>query len=141
MMNSKNYDIFLSYSSHDRDWVTRFADSIEKSGIKLWFDMADLRPGDNWEEQVQKALRESTTLVIVLSQNNMNSAWTYFELGAAVADNKLIIPVLTPDSSEEAIPKPLSHLQYLQAKSPQEAGKRVAEIISSTAKKSAKAAH
>jgi hypothetical protein len=53
----------------------------------------------------------------------------YFELGAAIADHKRIIPILVEDVEIELIPQFLRRLQFLRPASPTEAGKRVAEVI------------
>jgi hypothetical protein len=53
----------------------------------------------------------------------------FFELGAAIADRKRIIPVLTEDLDIQSIPPLLRQFQALQATSPEEAGQKVADVI------------
>ena len=52
-----------------------------------------------------------------------------FEIGAALATHKRIIPVLINEVNPGDIPGPLAQRQMLRATSPEEAGKLVAEII------------
>nr|VFK26982.1 MAG: TIR domain-containing protein [Candidatus Kentron sp. MB]VFK31243.1 MAG: TIR domain-containing protein [Candidatus Kentron sp. MB]VFK75414.1 MAG: TIR domain-containing protein [Candidatus Kentron sp. MB] len=127
-MSEKHYDVFLSYSGQDLPWVSEFASALKTDGVKAWFD-ADIAPGDNLQEKLQEALRESGTLVIVFSRNNLKSPWMFFELGAALADKKRIIPILPDDMEITRVPKALWQLQSLRKNSPQEAGKRVAQVI------------
>nr|VFK22010.1 MAG: TIR domain-containing protein [Candidatus Kentron sp. LFY] len=127
-MSEKHYDVFLSYSPKDRPWVSEFASVLKTGGVKAWFD-ADIAPGEYWQDKIQDALRESGTLVMVLSRNNLESPWMFFELGAAVAGKKRIIPVLPYDMDIAQIPEALWKFQPLRESSPQEAGKRVAEVI------------
>ena len=129
MLETKSYDVFLSYSSGDREWVEEFVNSLRASGLTTWFDAADIPPGEHWQEYVEKALRESSTLVVIVSPGSVSSPWRLFELGAAVADGKRIVPVLTQDIDLHDIPSPLTRLQFLREPSPQLAGKRVAEIV------------
>jgi len=128
-MPEKHYDVFLSYSHEDRPWVSEFVSTLKTGGIKAWFDMADIAPGDRWQEKIQEALRESGTLVMVLSPNSITSPWMFFELGAAFADKKRIIPVLIGDMDTAKIPMALQKFQALREKSPQEAGKRVVGVL------------
>ena len=72
-MSAKDkYDIFLSYSLKDQDWVSEFAAALKEAGLRPWFDASQIRPGERWKEKVQDALRESRTLVIVLTPNNID---------------------------------------------------------------------
>ena len=75
------------------------------------------------------ALRASKTLVLILSTQSVKSPWTFFELGAALADKKRIIPVVTGDVELTEIPMLLRQFQLLQESSPRQAGIRVAEAI------------
>jgi hypothetical protein len=130
MMNEKeHYDVFLSYSRGDEAWVREFATTLSNSGITNWFDINEIPPGEKWQEKIEQALRESNTLVVVLSPQSVRSPWTFFELGAAVADKKKIIPVMAQDVAIDQIPLLVRNFQMLRAQSPTEAGKRVAEAI------------
>jgi len=44
-------------------------------------------------------------LVVILSLASVDSPWIFFELGAAIADNKRIIPVLLEGVDMARIPK------------------------------------
>ncbi|VFN00747.1 MAG: TIR domain-containing protein [Candidatus Kentron sp. G] len=127
-MTGKNRKVFISHSYEDSPWVAEFASALKTSGVKAWSD-AEILPGENWPKKIEEALRESSTLVMVLSQNNIQSRWMFFELGAAVADEKRIIPVLLDDMDVTRIPIPLRQFQPLRESSPQAAGKRVAEVL------------
>jgi hypothetical protein len=128
-MAEKHYDVFLSYSHKDKTWVSEFVSTLKTGGVKAWFDPADLVPGDRWQEKIQEALRESGTLIIIISPNSINSPWTFFELGAAIADKKRIIPILLEEVDLSRVPVPIRQFQILKEPSPQKAGKRVAEVI------------
>ena len=134
MDNNKHFNVFLSYSHHDTKWVQEFTSVLKTSGISTCFDVNEIDPGEKWQEAMQKALRESKTLVVFLSHNNVNSPSTLFELGAAVADNKKIIPILVEDLDISQVPLPIRTFQMLRASSPTEAGIRVAEVIQKSAK-------
>ncbi len=111
MSSSRKYDVFLSYSMKDREWVSEFANALREAGVATWFDVAALTPGTRWQDEIQAALRASRTLVVVLSPNSIDSPWIFFEVGAAVADQQRIIPVLTEDLDVPRIPVLLQQFQ------------------------------
>lgn len=129
MTEKCDYNIFLSYSSKDKPWVSEFVATLKEAGVKAWFDVSDIAPGERWQEKIQKALRDSEILVVILSQNSIDSPWTFFELGAALADHKRIIPIVTEDFNFSKLPSLLKPLKLLKESSPQVAGKRVAEVL------------
>lgn len=128
-MSDKHYDLFISYASKDRPWVSEFVAALQKEGLHPWSD-AEIAPGEKWEEAIQQALRESNALVMVLSPDSTQSPWTFFELGAAIAGKKKIIPVLVKDLEWSRIPAILRQFQCLNEPSASAAGKRVAEVLS-----------
>jgi hypothetical protein len=127
-MSNNIYDVFISSSHKDRAWVAEFAESLKQEGLYPWSD-SEIALGGNWTESIENALRNSETLVFVLSPDPFHSKWTYFELGAAIADNKRIIPVLTHDLEWSQVPPMLRKYQGLNESSPRLAGKRIAEVV------------
>jgi hypothetical protein len=123
------YDVFLSYSSASRPWVRKFSDALTASGITTWFDAHDILPGERWRDQIEKALRQSRVLIMVLTPESVQRPWTFFELGAALADGKRIVPVLSEDVDPADIPALVRQFQFVREKTPEAAAKRVAEAI------------
>lgn len=128
MTDEPHYKVFISHSSSDREWTSKFASSLKGLGISAWSDVSSLSPGERWQDRIQQALRESKVFVVIVSSPQVD-AWTSFELGAALADNKVIIPVLTGDISLEQLSPLLRQFQFLNEESPDEAGKAVASVI------------
>jgi hypothetical protein len=132
MPKNTEHDIFLSYSFKDRPWVTEFVSALNEAGIRTWFDVQDIAPGERLGDKVQQALRESRTIVVILSKNSLNNPNIFFELGAAIADHKRIIPVLVEEIDLRQLPLLLTNFQFLKEPSPIEAGKRIAQVIEKT---------
>lgn len=121
--------IFLSYSYKDRPWVEEFATALKKEGIDVWFDPFEISLGENIRERLQSALRSCSVLIVILSANSAKSPWIFFELGAAVADNKKIIPIVIDDIGQAHLPLPLTKYQYLREKSPVQASKVISKTL------------
>lgn len=125
----RRYDVFLSYSSASLPWVRRFTEALTESGITAWFDAHEILPGERWRDQIEKALRQSRVLIMVLTPESIQRPWTFFELGAALADKKRIVPVLSEEVALADIPTVVRQFQFVREKSPELAAKRVAEAV------------
>ena len=121
--------VFLSYSYEDMPWVEQFAHALEKEGVDVWFDTHEIALGENIRDRLQEGLRSSNILIVILSSNSAKSPWIFFELGAAVADNKRIIPVVIDDIGQENLPLPIIKYQYLRENSPVKAGEEIAKAL------------
>jgi hypothetical protein len=126
-------DVFLAYAAPDRAWAEQLNDALHAAGVHAWLDSAEIRPGDNWKEPLEKALRESKTLVFILTPHSVTDPWTLFELGAAVGGHKRIIPVLAEAFDRRNMPPLIGRYQFLEAASPEEAARRVAETVAEAA--------
>ena len=120
--------VFLSYTYEDMPWVEQFACALEKEGVDVWFDTHEIALGDNIRDMLQERLRSSNILIIILSSNSAKSPGIFFEMGAAVADNKRIIPIVIDDIGHEKLPLPLIKYPYLRENSPVKAGEEIAKI-------------
>jgi len=125
----KTYDVFLSYSSASQPWVRKFAAALSASGVSAWFDAHEILPGERWQAQIEKALRQSRVLIMVLTPDSVRRPWTFFELGAALAGGKRIVPVLSDDVDPSEIPAAVRQFQFVREKSPEAAARRVAEAV------------
>lgn len=58
---------FLCYAREDVRRVLRLYEVLKKRGHKPWMDKKDLLPGQNWEQVIEKAIRESDFFIACLS--------------------------------------------------------------------------
>jgi hypothetical protein len=82
------YDIFVSYSTRDADWVHQFYDDLVKEinrrgyrDIAPYLDKRRLTPGFTWDEALRAAVRESAILVPILSDRFFASDYCQREVG------------------------------------------------------------
>ncbi len=54
--NDGSHDLFLSYSSRDREVVVRVRELLRQRSIKIFFDRDNLMPGTPWQSELEKAL-------------------------------------------------------------------------------------
>lgn len=87
------YDVFLSYSTHDKDEARSIHAALTKVGKKC-FLAEKLKPGDKFRDEIRNALTGSREVWIVVSPNSNKSEWVQREVSAAWALNKPIVPIL-----------------------------------------------
>lgn len=102
--------IFISYSRKDIDFVRKLAGDLEKAGYDVWWDLTDLRGGDDWPRVIPAAIEASQGMVIVLSPNSAASDWVEKEYTHALSLRKKIIPIMLTRSS---VPFALNTINYV----------------------------
>ena len=50
--------VFLCHAHADRDPVRGLYSRLTKDGVDAWFDKEKLLPGQDWELEIRKAVRE-----------------------------------------------------------------------------------
>jgi hypothetical protein len=120
------HKIFISYSNADRSWAREFAKSLSGTGADVWFDEFNIKPGDSISESVEKGLRGSDMVVLLINDQSVDSSNFFFELGAAVGMNKKIVPIVPEGFSVSKLPLSVRRRKYLIRKSPKETAKELA---------------
>jgi hypothetical protein len=89
--------IFLSYSNADVASALAIKAALEAGGVRCWKAPEDIRPGERWAAAITRAIRESTAMVIVVSERSMTSPEVAKELALAMSRRLLIIPLRIED--------------------------------------------
>lgn len=121
--------VFISHSKDGTRWTKSFADELSKRGVSSWVDEWNVKPGEKLSDAIDRALRESETVVFVLSPRAVESKALFWELGAAVALGKRIIAVISEDLERSQVPVPLLQTRYLIQGPPDEAAEEVARAV------------
>ncbi len=67
----KNIRVFLCHSSDDKGVVRQLYQRLEDDGIQPWLDERRLLPGQDWDFEIRKAIRESHAVIICLSKRSV----------------------------------------------------------------------
>ncbi|MCF2515108.1 TIR domain-containing protein [Sphingomonas sp. G124] len=59
--------MFISYATADRQQALAVCDSIESRGTPCWISSRDVPPGENYQEAIVQALRNTRAVVLVFS--------------------------------------------------------------------------
>jgi len=95
------YDVFVSYSRDDRDWVASFTGRLEAAGLRVARDEVFLRPGDVLVHAIEQAILESAHGILVFSQASVADGWVSQQYATmmqkTIEDGRRFIPVLIDD--------------------------------------------
>lgn len=123
------HKVFISYSHSDKEWARKFAETLASSGVEVWFDEFNIKPGQPLVEALEKGLRESDAVVLLINAENVNRPNLFFEIGAALGMNKAIIPVVPKDFEYSKLPLPLQRIKFLVRNSPEETARELASAV------------
>jgi len=102
--------VFISYSRKDIVFVRRLAGDLEKAGYDVWWDLSDLRGGDDWVSLIANAIEANQFFLVVLSPDSVASEWVRKEYTQALALHKRIIPIMLAPT---AVPFALNTINYV----------------------------
>ena len=92
-----NAPIFISYSSKDRDIAETICKGLEARGLNCWISCRDVRPGDNFQEAIVRALRSAQVMLLVFTSNANNSDEIKKEVVLAGRHRVTVVPVRVED--------------------------------------------
>jgi TIR domain len=122
--------VFISYSRRNLEnvWLRAFVDALRDRNVSAWLDAGSVNPGENWAAAAARALRESDTIIAVLSGEAFESPNLYFDLGVALGSNKRLI-VVTDRSPATSLPIEVQKARWIALQEPEETAREVAEAI------------
>lgn len=64
--------VFLCHGKEDKTKVREIYSRLRNDGVELWFDEEDLLVGQDWELEIQKAVRACHVIIVCLSNTSIN---------------------------------------------------------------------
>lgn len=107
------YRVFISHSEQDQALVQWLRQVLWDTGIEAYLAEDHRTPGVPLGEKVQQAIRASDCLVVVLTRNSGHSAFVHQEVGYALAQGKLVIPLLERGLDPQRVLGMLQGVEYL----------------------------
>jgi uncharacterized protein YjbI with pentapeptide repeats len=77
------YSCFISYSTKDEDFARRLHERMRAEHLRVWFAPEDIKGGEKLHEQIERAIQIHDRLLLVLSEESIQSAWVQQELRRA----------------------------------------------------------
>lgn len=94
--------LFISYNHADSDFVNKMEKQFKIRGIRSWRDTHDMKAG-RMEKQIDRAIRQNPTVLLVLSEHSLGSDWVEHEVRTArLLEKDLGRDVLCPIALDDA---------------------------------------
>ena len=74
------YSCFISYSNIDEEFARRIHSDLQSAGVRCWFAPHEIKSGKKVHHQIEDAIRIYDKLLLILSENSMNSSWVKREI-------------------------------------------------------------
>lgn len=108
--------VFISHSSRDEKMVRKLKGLLDKKvgntlDIFVSSDGQSIPLGRNWVYEIEKALKNSKIMFVLLSPNSIRSNWIYFEAGFAYSNDIKVIPIGILGIDLSQVLPPMSLLQ------------------------------
>jgi hypothetical protein len=141
--SNKEYDVFISHASEDKDDVVRpLAVALKNEKLTVWFDEFELKIGDSLRRKIDKGLANSRFGIVVLSKAFIKKGWTNYELDGiitkSISGEQVILPIWHNITKKEVIDFSPSLADKLARNTStytvEEIAKEIAEVIGSSNK-------
>jgi len=99
----QRYSCFISYSAKDDEFAKRLHADLQDNNVRCWFAPEDLKIGDKIRFGIDEAIRVHDKLLLILSENSIDSQWVEQEVETALEkerneDRLILFPIRIDDS-------------------------------------------
>jgi len=102
-------DVFLSYSSKDRERVRPIVAALESANLSVWWDR-EIGAGAVFERQIEEALDNAKCIIVVWSQDAIESDWVRAEAHEGLSRG-VLAPVILDDARPPLAFRQTHHLR------------------------------
>ena len=88
---------FISYSSKNQQMADSFRTLFNQNGIGTWMAPGDIPFGSTYTSTINRAIKEASCFVLLLSESAQSSKWVPNETERAVSYGKTIFTILLDD--------------------------------------------
>lgn len=132
--SNKEYDVFISHASEDKDSVVRpLAIALKNKGINVWCDEFELKIGDSLRRKIDQGLSKSKFGIVVISRSFIKKGWTNYELDGlmtkAISGQQILLPIWHDITKQEVIDYSPSLADKVARNTSQETVEEIAEEI------------
>lgn len=86
-------DIFISYSSKDREKAEMLTEMLSSAGLSVWIDQQGIIGAEKWATEIVDGINSCSTFLVLLSQSSVTSENVLRELSLASEKRKRVLPV------------------------------------------------
>jgi hypothetical protein len=90
-------DVFLSYSSLNKNVADAVVSEFENNGIRCWYAPRDIMPGQEWVTAIHEAINTCRLFVLIYTDSSNESKQVANEVALAFNSGKTLIPFKLSD--------------------------------------------
>lgn len=106
------YDVFISYSHNDSDWVRGYLlPMLDSWGLKVAIDNKVFIPGETLDVHIQQTIDQSEHVIFVCTQHFMASSWCLLEVEKTLARKTIHCIPLVLDGAKH-VPESLGNITW-----------------------------
>ncbi|MEO1286255.1 MAG: TIR domain-containing protein [Chloroflexota bacterium] len=103
--------IFISYASKNKEYVHKLANELRINGLDIWID-SDIPTGTTWADGIQNALNECDMMLLIVTENSMDSDYVTHEWSYFMGSGKPVYPFVLGGELPKNIHPRLEHFQF-----------------------------
>ncbi|MGK7878259.1 MAG: TIR domain-containing protein [Xenococcaceae cyanobacterium] len=108
-----DYDIFISYSRRDKDFVLSLWEALERVNKNAWVDWDDIPPAQDWRQEIYRGIEAAHNFVFIISPNSTASEVCGEELAHAIKHRKRLMPIVLEEVDYNAVHPELAKLNWI----------------------------
>lgn len=112
----QTFDVFLSYSSKDKDILPSAINFLSQYHVNVYIDIADEalpeKPSPETGKMLKNRICEARKFIVLISENSKDSKWIPWELGIADEKKKINNIALLP-TTQDGLLKSWPEQEYL----------------------------
>jgi hypothetical protein len=108
-MDARVKSVFISHSSRDKLFVNRLVSRLRENGVTdLWYDVLELGPNAELNDEITAGIRRCDVFAIVLSPASQGSPWVSYEVQEAMKHGKEVLAIVAdaPDGHYDFLRNP-----------------------------------
>lgn len=115
---SKPLNVFLCHAKEDKGSVIQLYEKLKEHGVDPWMDEKDILPGQNWELEIRKAIRNCHAVLVCLTEHSVSKRGYVqkeikFALDTSEHEPEGAIFVVPVRFEECSVPSRLQYAQWL----------------------------
>lgn len=122
---AKPRELFLSHSERDHVFTSWLAAELRAHGVPTWYSATHLKGGQQWQQEIGRALRRCDWFAVVLSPPAVKSMWVERETAFALKERRYrnrIIPVRFKPCRDNRLSWTLGNFQFVDFTGARDAG-------------------
>ncbi|MCR5846941.1 MAG: TIR domain-containing protein [Lachnospiraceae bacterium] len=115
-MTSSTHDVFISYSSINKNVADMIVSEFEQHNIRCWYAPRDIMPGEQWVTAITEALAKAKVFVLIFTDESNESKQVMNEVALAFNNGLTIVPFrLTEEVMNSELEYYLTRVHWLDA--------------------------